>query len=68
MNFDDKLADIYEIPFPAVSTCNVHKIGIQYLIFNFQVTICLNAKFSKLFVDLKSHLNKYQSGEIDEER
>jgi hypothetical protein len=67
MNFDDKLADIYDIPFPAVSTCNAQKL-FQYLIFNFQVTICLNAKFSKLFVDLKSHLKKYQSGEIDEER
>ncbi len=159
MNFDDKLADIYEIPFPAVSTCNAQKFNCYILsvastfmnqwlfdfsnfssnflfhsqfgsrsvniIFNlyfivsicalllstvlelpwnsqlvefieknhrigefsgrnwsrnwklnnnlyfssyFQVTICLNAKFSMLFVDLQSHLNKYRSGEIDDKR
>jgi hypothetical protein len=63
MNLDDKLADIYEIPFPAVIL--KYFLPSQFASSLFQITICRNALFAK--TKFQELFEAYRAGKANEE-
>jgi hypothetical protein len=63
MNLDDKLAEIHEIPFPAVSNLRVLEYVIFHLDFLLKVTICTKPQFPMNFV--QDNLDAYRADKQD---